>query len=52
MNATESRASREYRYTELVTEPFRLDEDGCLRVPTAPGLGVPLDCEALRRFAV
>ena len=37
---------------ELITEPFRLDEDGYLRVPTAPGLGVTLDREALRRFAV
>jgi L-alanine-DL-glutamate epimerase-like enolase superfamily enzyme len=35
---------------ELVTEPFRPDADGYLTVPTAPGLGVQLNRDALRRF--
>jgi len=37
---------------ELVTEPFRLDADGMLRVPTGPGLGVSLAPDALERFAI
>ncbi len=32
---------------ELVTSPFRLDADGFLPIPTAPGLGIELDREAL-----
>jgi L-alanine-DL-glutamate epimerase-like enolase superfamily enzyme len=35
----------------LVTEPFQLDAEGYLAVPTAPGLGVELDRDALARFA-
>lgn len=37
---------------ELITEPFRPDTEGFLHVPTAPGLGVQLDREALRRYGV
>jgi D-galactarolactone cycloisomerase len=37
---------------ELVTEPFRLDADGMLPVPTGPGLGVSLAPDALERFAI
>jgi len=37
---------------QLVTEPFRPDGDGYLRVPTKPGLGIDLDPEALQRFAI
>jgi L-alanine-DL-glutamate epimerase-like enolase superfamily enzyme len=36
---------------ELVTRPFRL-VDGAIRVPTAPGLGVELNMEALKRLRV
>ncbi len=36
---------------EIITEPFRLDDDGCLPIPTAAGLGIELDRDALRRFA-
>jgi L-alanine-DL-glutamate epimerase-like enolase superfamily enzyme len=35
---------------ELITKPFRPDADGLLPVPTAPGLGVELNREALQRF--
>jgi D-galactarolactone cycloisomerase len=35
---------------ELTTEPFRLDENGMLTIPTAPGLGVDLDPQKLKHF--
>lgn len=35
---------------ELLTEPFHLEADGTLRVPQAPGLGVKLNEEVLRRY--
>jgi L-alanine-DL-glutamate epimerase-like enolase superfamily enzyme len=35
---------------ELITEPFRPDAEGYLRVPTTPGLGIRLNREALKRF--
>jgi D-galactarolactone cycloisomerase len=34
---------------ELVTEPWRLDSDGMLKIPDAPGLGIELNLEALNR---
>jgi D-galactarolactone cycloisomerase len=36
---------------ELIDPPFRLDSEGCLRVPTTPGLGVELDRDRLKYFA-
>ena len=35
---------------ELTTEPFRIDEEGCLQIPDAPGLGVQIDPDRLKRF--
>jgi D-galactarolactone cycloisomerase len=35
---------------EIITKPFRIDAEGCLQVPTTPGLGIELNREALRRF--
>jgi L-alanine-DL-glutamate epimerase-like enolase superfamily enzyme len=35
---------------EIVTEPFGLDEQGLLKIPTRPGLGVELDAGKLARF--
>ncbi|HZT82185.1 MAG TPA: mandelate racemase/muconate lactonizing enzyme family protein [Gemmataceae bacterium] len=35
---------------ELITEPFRPDAAGYLRVPVGPGLGIELDRDALKRF--
>ncbi len=36
---------------EIVTTPFQLDADGMLPIPTAPGLGIELDMDALDRFS-
>ena len=35
----------------IAREPFVLDGDGWLTIPTAPGLGIALDRDKLRRFA-
>ena len=35
---------------QIVESPFELDEDGCLAIPTAPGLGIALNRDALARF--
>lgn len=35
---------------EIITQPFRLDADGLLTIPDAPGLGIELNRDALRRF--
>ncbi len=44
-------ASSRYFETDL-TEPLTLDADGCLRVPTGPGIGVEVDLDVLERFTV
>lgn len=36
---------------EIITEPFRLEPDGTLRVPTGSGLGITLNPEAVERYA-
>ncbi|MCA9051498.1 MAG: mandelate racemase/muconate lactonizing enzyme family protein, partial [Planctomycetaceae bacterium] len=35
---------------DIVAEPWALDDDGFLRIPDRPGLGVELNREALRRY--
>ncbi len=35
---------------ELTTEPFQLDEQGHLKIPSTPGLGIEIDPEKLKRF--
>jgi L-alanine-DL-glutamate epimerase-like enolase superfamily enzyme len=35
----------------LLTEPFRIDEDGYVRLPDKPGLGIELDEEKLTKYA-
>ena len=35
----------------LLTEPFRLDGEGYLEIPMAPGIGVALDPEKVARYA-
>ena len=35
---------------DIIDPPFRLDDEGMLRVPTGPGLGVRLNREALGRY--
>ena len=47
----EFRISTSPLVNQLLVEPLRLEEDGTLRVPQAPGLGVVLNEEAVRRFA-
>ena len=37
---------------EIITEPFRVDADGLLHVPDTPGLGIELNREGLRRYAI
>lgn len=37
---------------EILTEPFKLDADGLLRVPTGPGLGIELNRDAIAKYAV
>lgn len=36
----------------FVTEPLLIDEDGCVKIPDKPGLGIELDEEKLDRIAV
>ena len=35
---------------EILDPPFKLDDEGMLRVPTGPGLGVKLNWDAVRRY--
>lgn len=35
---------------QLVTTPWRLDDEGFLLIPTTPGLGIEIDEDALARF--
>ena len=35
---------------ELFIEPFLLDEEGFLTIPTRPGLGFELDRDKLKKF--
>jgi O-succinylbenzoate synthase len=44
-------ASSRFYARDIVTEPITL-EDGHVRVPTGPGLGIEIDHEALERFTV
>ena len=39
-------------YERDVTEPFRLDDDGCMTVPRGPGIGVTPIADVLREFTV
>jgi L-alanine-DL-glutamate epimerase-like enolase superfamily enzyme len=36
---------------EILTTPFKLDAEGLLPIPTAPGLGIEMDWERIKRFA-
>ncbi len=35
---------------EITTEPFEVDGEGLLSIPTRPGLGVEIDADKLKRF--
>jgi L-alanine-DL-glutamate epimerase-like enolase superfamily enzyme len=34
----------------FLTEPIRTDADGCIRVPSLPGLGASIDLAAVARY--
>ena len=36
----------------LLTEPIRIEEDGYLKIPDRPGLGVDINEEAVKRYTV
>jgi D-galactarolactone cycloisomerase len=36
---------------EIVAEPFTLDAEGMMSVPTGPGLGITLDWDGINRLA-
>jgi L-alanine-DL-glutamate epimerase-like enolase superfamily enzyme len=36
---------------EITAKPWKLDRDGMLPIPAAPGLGIELDMQAVRRYA-
>ena len=38
--------------SRVLAQPFRLEKDGCLAVPQAPGLGMEIDEAALRRSGI
>jgi len=45
-------ASERYYHQDITRERFMLEPDSTIRVPDGPGLGVELDHEAVRRFAL
>ena len=36
---------------DILTEPFRLDDEGYLQIPDKPGLGIEVDIEAVRKLS-
>ena len=34
----------------ILEEPFRIENDGCIRIPKGPGLGIKVDEEGLKEF--
>jgi O-succinylbenzoate synthase len=45
-------ASARYFETEIIGEPFTVEKDGTMRVPTGPGIGVTVLEERIRELAV
>jgi D-galactarolactone cycloisomerase len=37
---------------DVITEPFNVDSEGCLCIPDRPGLGIELNREAVKRYAM
>jgi L-alanine-DL-glutamate epimerase-like enolase superfamily enzyme len=37
---------------KIITNPFELDAEGFLQIPTGAGLGIELDRDALKEFSV
>ena len=44
-------ASARYFETEIIGEPFTIEPDGTMRVPTKPGIGVTVLEDTIRRLA-
>jgi D-galactarolactone cycloisomerase len=36
---------------DIVAQPFQMDEEGMMAVPTGPGLGIPLDWDGIERLS-
>jgi O-succinylbenzoate synthase len=45
-------ASARYFATEIIGEPFIVDADGTMRVPTKPGIGVTVLEDVIRKLAL
>jgi O-succinylbenzoate synthase len=45
-------ASERYFATEIIGEPFTVERDGTMRVPTGPGIGVTVLEKVIRKIAV
>ena len=45
-------ASERYFATEIIGEPFTVEKDGTMRVPTKPGIGVTVLEEVIRKLAL
>jgi len=45
-------ASDRYWLEDIVDPPFTLDDEGCLAVPSEPGIGVAVDVERLEALTV
>jgi hypothetical protein len=45
-------ASERYFATEIIAEPFTVQPDGTMRVPTGPGIGVTVLEKLIRKIAI
>ena len=45
-------ASERYFETEIIGEPFTVDQDGTMKVPTGPGIGVTVLEDVIRKLAL
>jgi len=45
-------ASERYFETEIIGEPFTVDPDGTMKVPTGPGIGVTVREDVIRKLAL
>ena len=45
-------ASARYFETEIIAEPFTVEKDGTMKVPTGPGIGVTVLEDVVRKIAL
>jgi len=45
-------ASSRYFATEIIGEPFTVEKDGTMKVPTKPGIGVTVLEDVIRKIAL